>query len=82
MGVSMATLRRYLAAGMLAKHQPGGPRNRILIPVSELTAPLSTASVSGATSIKSSLESSGLTAKRAGPTPAWMKKLKRSENQS
>ena len=31
-GISMSTVRRYLADGRLPKLQPGGPRCRVLIP--------------------------------------------------
>lgn len=37
-GLSMATVRRYLAAGHLPKYQPGGPRCRVLIPLHALEA--------------------------------------------
>lgn len=36
-GLSIATVRRYLADGRLPSMQPGGPRCRVLIPVSALT---------------------------------------------
>jgi hypothetical protein len=31
-GLSLSTVRRYLACGKLPKYQPGGPRCRVLIP--------------------------------------------------
>jgi hypothetical protein len=35
-GLSVSTVRRYLKAGKLLHRQPGGPRGRILIPLSAL----------------------------------------------
>jgi hypothetical protein len=37
-GLSTETVRRYLKAGKLPYDQPGGPRHRILIPLSALPA--------------------------------------------
>ena len=37
-GLSIATVRRYLKLGRLPKHQPGGPRCRVLIPMSAVEA--------------------------------------------
>ena len=37
-GLSLSTVRRYLADGRLPKVQPGGPRCRVLIPRQQFPA--------------------------------------------
>ena len=37
-GLSLSTVSRYLAAGLLPKVQPGGPRCRVLIPIEALNS--------------------------------------------
>ena len=77
-GLSLATVRRYLANGRLPKFQPGGPRCRVLIPqhvLKEQCPPASTTDASvqsysvGAAEISSSSETK--TPCHRGPSPRW-----------
>jgi hypothetical protein len=78
-GLSPSTVSRYLAAGLLPKVQPGGPRHRVLIPVEALQAPATAGQNLGAASrfeqsdsrpIESPVSTTNASPRR-GPTPRW-----------
>jgi excisionase family DNA binding protein len=76
-GFSIATVQRYLDAGKLPKHQPGGPRSRIGIPRSALAlndgAPADTCDANALDQPpESQPEGTGEpSARRYGPRPRW-----------
>lgn len=74
-GFSVSTVRRYLRAGKLPKLQPGGPRSRVVIPISALAratlAPLAdTQAKDGMVKVPPSTNR-----KLAGPPPRWRRLL-------
>ena len=76
-GLSKSTVRRYLKAGKLPHDQPGGPRCRILIPLSALPSsenePASVDPESGPTeeAITAEAEHPQTLERLPGPKPRW-----------
>lgn len=80
-GLSMSSVRRYLADGRLPKSQPGGPRCRVLIPVDALqqTSPKSVLHETASRAVNPSAEAApgGATSHDlSGPQPEWRKRSK------
>jgi excisionase family DNA binding protein len=75
-GLSIATVRRYLASGKLPKIQPKGARGRVLIPREALTASCQSAGgnaeCAGTVIPESAVESSP--ASKRGPAPRWRRR--------
>jgi hypothetical protein len=75
-GLSIATVRRYLKAGMLSFVQPAGPRGRILIQSDALavqTTPTDITSTPHFPSTQSCNSNKAADAqRRSGPLPRWM----------
>jgi hypothetical protein len=79
-GLSPATVARYLAAGLLPKVQPGGPRHRVLIPASVLARLPETDGRQDTTAVvhannddvvASTSQSESNRSRRSGPEPRW-----------
>ena len=77
-GLSIATVRRYLDAGILPKVQPSGKRGRVLIPTSALTAFTNTARMAvpaaetAATPHPATDDETPAAPRRYGPQPRWL----------
>ena len=74
-GLSSATVRRYLRDGHLPSAQPGGPRCRVLIPVTVLKSFLAAKQVAGpnGTDRSSTVTKSAYASNKPlpGPTAKW-----------
>lgn len=80
-GLSMSSVRRYLADGRLPKSQPGGPRCRVLIPVDALQqlSPQCVIHERASGTVNPSSEaatSSDTSHDLSGPQPEWRKRSK------
>lgn len=81
-GLSLITVRRYLAEGKLPKYQPGGKRCRVMIPVSALSLPLSLDIQDQTGTVADEIPATELPQTNqtpasdviAGPPPRWMKR--------
>lgn len=71
-GLSPATVRRYLKSGRLPKSQPGGPRCRVMIPVSALRAIQYPDDRKPNPDAQMKLDESNSASIRKGPKPKWM----------
>jgi hypothetical protein len=81
-GISLSTVWRLLAKGLLPKLQPGGPGCRVLIPITALQVssvpppPPPAVTPPDATSVSeaSSLENKPPRSRQRGPRPRWSRR--------
>jgi excisionase family DNA binding protein len=72
-GLSVSTVRRYLADGRLPKFQPGGKRCRVLIPSSALAGHLD--ATSNVTLKREAPDRRQEETRPPGPKPKWLRRI-------
>jgi hypothetical protein len=72
-GVSIATVRRYIAAGVIPSEQPRGKRGRLLIPRAALVPPVKVDMAPCAVPVEPSIQQAPAPQQcvRRGPRPRW-----------